>query len=243
MELIHTSPYFNISNFSSSKRPGIFNALESKKAKVAIIGLDEEGIIELAKFSDHFATIGFDNRREIVNRLNHQMASVSNSLENQETIFTSDSERLKEARFFVISIKSPLNEYYKPNLKSLTCAVRRVAKALKKRDHVIFKYTSFPGCIEEICLPILEMESKLRLNRDFTIGFSHQIESSENLANEAENILMSASNPELIEDYSEIFKRVEGRYIRPLANIRLAEIMSIISQNEDRQDSTSLKYA
>lgn len=245
MEIIHTSKqttFSQIPNPALAKR-GIFNELKRRNAKVAIVGLNQEGIVEVAKFSEHFSTIGFDNNKERVSLLNNQISPFLLGSKNEESLFSSDVQDLKKARLFVITNKPALNEYYKPNLKSLTNSVLTVAKVLKKRDHVIFKFTSFPGCIEEVCLPILEKHSKLKVDRDFTIGFAPEKSEYQSDDFESNEKLISTSNPNIIEEYVEIFKKVEGRYIHPVPNIRLAEILNIISHRVPDKSKSELKYA
>ncbi len=247
MKLIHTSKIgikTENSNPIISKR-GIFNELFKKNTKAAIVGLGQDGVQELAKFSEHFKTIGFDENEDKVNLLKNQIDPLNLNEEIGDLQFSSDPNSLRQARLFVITAKPALNEYYKPNLQSLTCSVRKVAKALKKRDHVIFKFTSFPGCIEEVCLPILEKESKLKLNRDFTIGFSpekfdYQIEGE---TEESSKNIISSSDPDLIGEYVNIFKKVEGDFIHPIPNIRLTEILNIISLRKDINSIPKQKYA
>lgn len=247
MELIHTSEVGSKPRETSPIKStrGIYNQLLNRKTKVAIVGLGQDGILELAKFSEHFQTIGYDDNKDRVNLLKNQIDPFNLNEEVSDLQFTSDPSSLKQARLFVITAKPALNEYYKPNLKSLTCAVRRVAKALKKRDHVIFKFTSFPGCIEEVCLPILEKESKLKLNRDFSIGFSpekfdYQIDDEE--MEESKN-LISSSDPDSINEYVNIFQKVQGDFVHPIQNIRLTEILNIISLRKINKSVPELKYA
>lgn len=247
MEIIHNSSAIqaNFFNNSLSSKRGIFYELNSGNTKAAIIGLGKEGIIEVAKFSEHFQTIGFDTNSDRVNLLNSQIDPFSLHTEMAENQFTDKLDDIRSARLFIITAKPALNEYYKPNLRSLTNAVATVAKVLKKRDHVIFKFTSFPGCIEDICLPILQKQSKLRLNRDFTIGFAPEKfdYQGENPDLEASKRLVSSSNPGSMIDYVEILKKVEGDYIHPVQNIRLTEILNIISHRIPEKKLHQLKYA
>lgn len=245
MEVIHTTEKALESqnnNLILAKR-GIFNELSRRNTKVAIIGLGQDGIIEVAKFSEHFNAIGFDENKDRVNLLQGQINPFNLSDGVQDNIFSSNIEDIKKARLYVITAKPALNEYYKPNLRSLTTAVRTVAKVLKKRDHVIFKFTSFPGCIEEICQPILEKESKLKLNRDFTIGFAPEKFEYQPDENGSSKKLVSSSNPNILAEYLEIFKKVEGDFVHPVPNIRLTEILNIISHRIPTKSIRELKYA
>src|SRR5215467_381729 len=89
----------------------------------------------------------------------------------RDIVFTDNVEALKEARFFIVAVPTPVDKYNVPDLRPLLRASATVGKALKKGDYVVYGSTTYPGCTEEDCLPILEKQSDLRLSSgDFSLG-------------------------------------------------------------------------
>jgi UDP-N-acetyl-D-galactosamine dehydrogenase len=91
----------------------------------------------------------------------------------RDIVFTDDINALREARFFIVAVPTPVDKYNVPDLKPLIGASGTVAKVLKKGDYVVYESTTYPGCTEEDCLPVLEKISDLRLQKgDFSLGYS-----------------------------------------------------------------------
>ncbi|WP_315816866.1 hypothetical protein [Paraflavitalea speifideaquila] len=87
-------------------------------------------------------------------------------------VFTNDLELLKQANFFIVAVPTPVDKYNVPDLKPLISASETVGKALKKGDYVVYESTTYPGCTEEDCLPVLEKISGLQMGTDFKLGYS-----------------------------------------------------------------------
>ena len=154
----------------------IYNDLTTKKAKLAVIGLGYVGLPIALEFAKKISVIGFDiNKR----RIDMMRAGLDPSKEvdpaefkGKDIVFTDDLDVLKEARFFIVAVPTPVDKYNVPDLKPLIGASGTVGKVLKKGDYVVYESTTYPGCTEEDCLPILEKVSGLLAGTDFNLGYS-----------------------------------------------------------------------
>ena len=145
--------------------------------KIAIIGLGYVGLPLAVEFSKFFNVIGFDIKNERIKELkngfdNTKEIENSNLVNNNNLIFTNNEEDISKAVFFIVTVPTPIDKVNKPNFEALKKACKSIAKYLKKEDIVIFESTVYPGATREICIPILERDSGLKLNRDFGVGYS-----------------------------------------------------------------------
>lgn len=146
-------------------------------AKIAIVGLGYVGLPLAVAFGMTRKTIGFDVNPERVAALKKgtdstlEVASEDLSQANRLS-FSSSIDDLKDCRIFIITVPTPIDSANRPNLKPLERASESVASILKQGDIVIYESTVYPGCTEEVCVPVLESVSGLRYNTDFYCGYS-----------------------------------------------------------------------
>lgn len=155
----------------------IFEDLLAKKAKLAVIGLGYVGLPIALEFAKKIRVIGFDINRKRVSMMRNGIDPSKevdpSEFKDKDIVFTDDLEVLKEARFFIIAVPTPVDKYNVPDLHPLVGASGTVGKVLKKGDYVVYESTTYPGCTEEDCLPILEKASGLKLSEgDFRLGYS-----------------------------------------------------------------------
>src|SRR5258706_12148668 len=145
----------------------MYQDLVDKKAKLAVIGLGYVGLPIALEFARKISVIGFDiNSKRIDmmrNGIDPSKEVDASGFKDRDIVFTDDAEVLKQARFFIITVPTPVDKYNVPDLKPLIGASATVGKALKKGDYVVYESTTYPGCTEEDCLPILEKQSDLLL--------------------------------------------------------------------------------
>jgi UDP-N-acetyl-D-galactosamine dehydrogenase len=121
-----------------------------------------------AAFAKHYPVIGYDINSKRIEELlkgydrNHEVPS--DALQNPNLTFTADLEKLREANFFIVTVPTPIDIYKVPDLTPLRKASEALAQILKKGDTVVYESTVYPGCTEEVCIPILE-QSGLRRGR------------------------------------------------------------------------------
>ena len=136
--------------------------MDQKTKKISIIGQGYVGLPLTVEFGKKYKNvIGFDNSSqrifEINNYFDHNKEiSISEFKKAKNINFTCDTKKLLDSDYFVITVPTPLNKKKEPDLKSLIDATKLVANNIKKKSIIIYESTVFPGCTEEICVPILE---------------------------------------------------------------------------------------
>ncbi|PCH86515.1 MAG: UDP-N-acetyl-D-galactosamine dehydrogenase [Flavobacteriales bacterium] len=154
----------------------MFEEIQKKEAKIALIGLGYVGLPIALAFAKKVSVIGFDiNESRIEMMQNGKDPSKeleAADFENCDIEFTTSRDVLKEARFFIVAVPTPIDEHKLPDLTPLIAASTTIGKVLKKGDYVVYESTVYPGCTEEDCVPILERESGLKFNVDFKVGYS-----------------------------------------------------------------------
>ncbi len=148
-----------------------------KNKKLTIIGLGYVGLPLAVEFSKKYTTIGFDLDESRVNELNKRFDRTSELSKSQlsylENItITSNEEMIADCDIYIITVPTPVDKNNKPNLGPIIGASKIVGRYLKKNDLVIYESTVFPGCTEQICVPILEKKSNLLYNSEFFCGYS-----------------------------------------------------------------------
>jgi UDP-N-acetyl-D-galactosamine dehydrogenase len=148
-----------------------------RKCRIAVVGLGYVGLPLAVEFGRRFTTVGFDVNPERIAQLR---AGRDATLEvtraelkaARDLAFTSSLQDLRRCDVFIVTVPTPIDEYKRPDLTPLVRASESVGKVLRKGAVVIYESTVYPGCTEEVCVPILERESGLKFNRDFFAGYS-----------------------------------------------------------------------
>lgn len=154
----------------------LYQDLIDKKEKLAVIGLGYVGLPIAIEFAHKISVIGFDikpDRVELIKKgIDPSKELESEAFANCDIHYTAKQEELKEAKFYVVAVPTPIDDHNLPDLKPLLSATRTVAQVLKKGDYVVYESTVYPGCTEEECVPLLEEISGLKYKVDFKVGFS-----------------------------------------------------------------------
>ena len=143
---------------------------------IAIIGLGYVGLPLAVAFASHYPVIGFDTKPARIAELRAGHDSTLEvpiaELAAAPLRYTSNPADVADATVFIVTVPTPIDDAKQPDLTPLKAASRTVGQALKPGDTVIYESTVYPGCTEEVCVPILEAESGLTFNTDFTVGYS-----------------------------------------------------------------------
>lgn len=153
----------------------IYKELISGKEKLALVGLGYVGMPIAVEFAKHINVIGFDiNKKRIEEYRNGIDATneVGEAIKNTTVDFTADSTRLKEAKFIIVAVPTPVNNDTTPDLRPVEGASKTVGQNLTPGTIVVFESTVYPGVTEDICVPIIEKESGLKCGVDWKIGYS-----------------------------------------------------------------------
>src|SRR5215218_6329832 len=154
----------------------MYQELIEKKEKLAVIGLGYVGLPIALEFARKVSVIGFDINEKRV-ELMKKGIDPSNELEKEafdgcDITFTTSLNVLREAKFFIVAVPTPVDEHNVPDLIPVQKASETIGKVIKKGDYVVFESTVYPGCTEEDCLPIIERLSGLKNKIDFKLGYS-----------------------------------------------------------------------
>ena len=205
--------------------------------KIAIVGLGYVGLPLLIEFSKKYKSIGYDINKTRVHELNAGI-DITNEVSqetlldslNQDLLITNDKNLLSEYNIYIITVPTPVTSDKLPNLKFLKAASKTVANFLKKGNIVIYESTVYPGCTEEICVPILENQSKLEFNKDFFCGYSPERINPGDKVNTLTKIkkVTSGSTPKIANIVDDIYKSIinAGTHLAP--SIKVAEASKAI---------------
>jgi UDP-N-acetyl-D-glucosamine/UDP-N-acetyl-D-galactosamine dehydrogenase len=217
---------------------GIYNELLNQNATLAVVGLGYVGLPIALEFARRIKVIGFDINAERIELMKNNI-DPSNELEAEDfegcnIEFSADSEKLKEASFFVVAVPTPIDDSNLPNLKPLLGASRTVGKALKKGDYVVFESTVYPGCTEEDCIPILEEESGLKWKEDFMVGYSPERINPGDKVHTLQNVVKVVSGccPTSLEEIAKTYELVVDAGVHRAASIKVAEAAKIIENTQ-----------
>ena len=151
--------------------------MDIKKLNIGIIGQGYVGLPLAIEFGKKFPTFGYDINVNRINDLKKYIDHTNEASKEQlksadQLTFSSDINDISHCNVFIVTVPTPIDEYKTPDLKPLKAASEMLGGILKKNDIVIYESTVFPGCTEEVCVPILEKESCLVFNKDFFCGYS-----------------------------------------------------------------------
>jgi UDP-N-acetyl-D-galactosamine dehydrogenase len=213
--------------------------LNLRKCRIGVVGLGYVGLPLAVEFGKHFDTVGFDVKAARIAELE---AGRDSTLETTRAelkaatglTFTSNLKDLKTCRVFIVTVPTPIDEYKRPDLTPLVRASESVGKVLKKNDVVIYESTVYPGCTEEVCVPILERESGLRFNVDFFAGYSPERINPGDKEHRLTTIkkVTSGSTPEIAEFVDALYGTIVMAGTHKASSIRVAEAAKVIENTQ-----------
>src|SRR6056300_1757674 len=221
--------------------------LDPKHTRIAVLGLGYVGLPLAVAFSKKFDTIGFDINAEKVALMCNgvdptdelEEGALSEALQGQLSI-THDPSSLAHTNIYIITVPTDINPDKSPNLKPLIKASELVGEHLQPLDLVIYESTTYPGCTEEVCVPILEKVSGLTFNQDFTVGYSPERINPGDKQRKLTNILKvtSGSTPEAAQRVDALYNTIieAGTHLAP--SIKVAEAAKAI-ENAQRDVNIS----
>jgi UDP-N-acetyl-D-glucosamine/UDP-N-acetyl-D-galactosamine dehydrogenase len=210
-----------------------------RKCRIGIVGLGYVGLPLAVEFGKHFDTVGFDIKP-------HRIAELANGRDSTLEVsraelkaaarlsFSTDLDSLKRCRVLIVTVPTPIDEYKRPDLTPLIKASETVGKALSKGAVVVYESTVYPGCTEEVCVPILERESGLRLNRDFFVGYSPERINPGDKEHRLTTIkkVTSGSTPEAAEFIDKLYGTIVTAGTHKASSIRVAEAAKVIENTQ-----------
>ncbi len=202
---------------------------------IAVIGLGYVGLPLAVEFGKTRKVIGFDINGTRICELkkgeDRTLEVNKQELEEAaELAYTNDPDQLQEANIFIVTVPTPIDNYKTPDLTPLEKASSTVGKVLKKGDIVIYESTVFPGCTEEVCVPILEEISGLRFNQDFFCGYSPERINPGDKQHRLPNIskVTSGSTPGVAEKVDQLYQSIIKAGTHKASSIKVAEAAKVI---------------
>ena len=212
---------------------------ESSDSKIAIIGLGYVGLPLAVEFGKIRPTLGFDINKSRIAELKTDFDS---TLEIDQAgmksavhlKFCSDIDALNSCSIFIITVPTPIDDVNRPDLTPIIKASETVGESLKVGDIVIYESTVFPGCTEEICVPILEKLSGLTYNKDFFCGYSPERVNPGDKVSTLTKIkkITSGSTPEVAIEINELYKSIITAGTFRAVSIKVAEAAKVIENTQ-----------
>jgi len=213
--------------------------LNLRKCRIGVVGLGYVGLPLAVEFGKHFETTGFDVK---AGRIAELKAGRDSTLEvskqelksSTRLTFTTDLAAMKRCQVYIVTVPTPIDEYKRPDLTPLVKASESVGKVLKRGDVVIYESTVYPGCTEEICVPILERESGLNFNKDFFAGYSPERINPGDKEHRLPTIkkVTSGSTPEVADFVNELYTTIITAGTHKASSIRVAEAAKVIENTQ-----------
>ena len=215
----------------------IYSGLISGTEKLALVGLGYVGMPIAVEFAKHVPVIGFDINEKRVNEYKSGYDAtneVGDAIKNTAVDFTADPTRLKEAKFIIVAVPTPVKDDNSPDLRPVEGASRTVGQNLAPGSIVVFESTVYPGVTEDICVPIIEKESGLKCGVDWKIGYSPERINPGDKVHTLTNIkkVVSGMDEESAKEIKKVYDIVIKAGSFPVSNIKTAEAVKVIENSQ-----------
>jgi len=216
----------------------LYEKLVSGEEKLSLVGLGYVGMPIAVAFARKIKVVGFDLNKDKISLYQSGVDptnEVGNEvIRNTKVDFTADPVRLKEAKFHIVAVPTPVNDDHTPDLTPVEGASRILGQNLTKGSVVVFESTVYPGVTEEICVPILEQESGLKCGVDFKIGYSPERINPGDKVHRLETItkIVSGMDEETLETVAKVYELVVEAGVYRAESIKVAEAAKVIENSQ-----------
>ena len=217
----------------------LYEKLLRKEEKLSLVGLGYVGMpIAVAFAAKGLDVVGFDlNNAKIElykNGIDPTKEVGDETIKNTTVYFTSDEKELQKAKFHIVAVPTPVNTDHTPDLTPVVGASKIVGRNLTKGSYVVFESTVYPGCTEDVCVPILERESGLKCGVDFKVGYSPERINPGDKVHRLENItkIVSGCDEEALQTIKAVYDIVIEVGTYPVSNIRTAEAVKVVENSQ-----------
>lgn len=216
----------------------LYEKILHRKEKISVIGLGYVGMPIAVAFAKKVDVIGFDIDEEKID-LYKSGIDPTNELGDDEikktTLeFTADEKRLRQGKFHIVAVPTPINQDKTPNLASVEVASKIIGRNLTKGSIVVYESTVYPGVTEDICIPILEKESGLKCGIDFKVGYSPERINPGDKVNTLENIIkiVSGIDEESLDEIAKVYELVIDAGVYKAGSIKVAEAAKVAENSQ-----------
>lgn len=216
----------------------LYEAIKNKAEKISLVGLGYVGMPIAVAFAKKANVIGFDINKEKIETYKSGIdptKEVGDEVIKQTTVeFTSDEKKLKEAKFHIVAVPTPVRDDHTPDLTPLESSSRTVGRNLTKGSIVVFESTVYPGVTEEVCIPILEKESGLKCGVDFKVGYSPERINPGDKVHRLETIIkvVSGMDEESLDIIAKVYELVVDAGVYKAESIKVAEAAKVIENSQ-----------
>jgi UDP-N-acetyl-D-galactosamine dehydrogenase len=219
--------------------PAARPASEASLPTVAVVGLGYVGLPVATAFGKERRTIGYDLSRKRVDSLRRQVdatgeVSTTELIAAHQLHATADAAELGQADFIIVAVPTPINAAHQPDLGPLEAASETVGRHMKPGAIVIYESTVYPGCTEEVCVPILEKHSGMRWRQDFHVGYSPERINPGDREHTFTRILklVSADDAETLDKVAQLYGSVVKAGVARASSIKVAEAAKVIENTQ-----------
>ena len=231
--------------------------MDKKNVKLSVVGLGYVGLPLAVAFSEKFKVVGYDIEQKRIEELKNgydktlevEQGRLKRALDNKIE-FTHKLEDIKDCNIYIVTVPTPIDDHNNPDLTPLVKASETVGSVLKNGDTVIYESTVYPGCTEEVCVPILERVSglkyiseetckdnsnlDLKLKNGFYCGYSPERINPGDKNHRVENIkkVISGSTKEAAEKINELYSSIIAAGTHMAASIKVAEAAKVIENSQ-----------
>jgi UDP-N-acetyl-D-glucosamine/UDP-N-acetyl-D-galactosamine dehydrogenase len=216
----------------------LYEKLVNKEEKISLVGLGYVGMPIAVAFAKKVDVIGFDVNKEKIDLYKNGIdptKEVGNEVIKSTTVeFTSDEARLREVKFHIVAVPTPVRDDHTPDLTPVESASRTLGRNLTKGSIVVFESTVYPGVTEDICVPILEKESGLKCGVDFKVGYSPERINPGDKVHRLETIVkvVSGQDEETLDTVAKVYELVVEAGVHKAASIKVAEAAKVIENSQ-----------
>lgn len=216
----------------------LYNRIIRGEEKIALIGLGYVGMPIAVAFAKKVKVIGFDLNKEKIKKyisgIDPTNEVGNETIKNTTVEFTADENKLKEAKFYIVAVPTPVNQDKTPDLAPVIGASNIVGRNLTRGSIVVYESTVYPGVTEDICIPILEKESGLKCGVDFKIGYSPERINPGDKVHRLENIkkIVSGIDEEALEEIAKVYELVVSAGVHKASCIKVAEAAKVVENSQ-----------
>lgn len=216
----------------------LYQKIVNKEEKISLVGLGYVGMPIAVSFSKKVQVIGFDVNKAKIDLYKSGIDPTKEvgdeAIKNCAVDFTSDPERLREAKFHIVAVPTPVNADHTPDLSPVEGASHILGKYLTKGSIVVYESTVYPGVTEDVCVPILEAESGLKCGVDFKIGYSPERINPGDKVHRLETIvkIVSGMDEETLDEVAKVYELVVDAGVHRAESIKVAEAAKVIENSQ-----------
>lgn len=216
----------------------LFEKIRNRQEKITIVGLGYVGLPLAVAFAKKIDVIGFDISKEKIDLYKKGIDPTKEigdeAIKNTTVEFTAEESRLKEAKFHIVAVPTPINSDKTPDLSPVEGASRTVGRNLTKGSIVVYESTVYPGVTEDICVPILEQESGLKCGTDFKIGYSPERINPGDKVHTLDKIIkiVSGIDKESLEEIANVYQLVIEAGLHRASSIKVAEAAKVVENSQ-----------